>query len=57
MENNNDGTDIYCPICHSFFDASVHLPRMLPECGHTLCNQCIILSLEKSDSISCPEDQ
>ncbi|KAL4491453.1 hypothetical protein ABPG72_008109 [Tetrahymena utriculariae] len=48
--------DLFCSSCQNMFDENNHLPRMLPECGHTFCNQCLVRILEKNDFIECPED-
>ncbi|KAL4442817.1 hypothetical protein ABPG74_010706 [Tetrahymena malaccensis] len=48
--------DLFCSGCQNMFDENNHLPRMLPECGHTFCNQCLVQILEKNDFIECPED-
>ena len=57
MEKN----DIYknCPNCNILFDLTEHLPRILPQCNHTLCTSCITTiffdnSLKK---IICPIDK
>ena len=47
-----------CIICHIPFDDSIHLPRILNKCGHTVCSLCIskkILS-NKNNTFSCPKD-
>ncbi|EDK31465.2 RING-type zinc-finger, LisH dimerization motif protein (macronuclear) [Tetrahymena thermophila SB210] len=54
IENNE--LDLFCSSCQNMFDENNHLPRMLPECGHTFCNQCLVQILEKNDFIECPED-
>jgi hypothetical protein len=30
-----------CPRCKETFDSSMHMPLLLPACGHTFCKACI----------------
>lgn len=50
--NSNIDLILECPICLSIFDT----PRILTECGHTFCSNCIITILNNQDleSIKCP---
>jgi len=43
-----------CPVCLEKYDLSLHLPRILPICGHTLCSQCIPKFLKNSKDFICP---
>ena len=47
-----------CVICHVPFDDTIHLPRMLNKCSHTICSLCISQKLlsNKSNTFSCPKD-
>ena len=46
-----------CIVCHFPFDYSVHLPRMLNNCSHTVCSLCLSKSvLTKSKTFICPKD-
>ena len=47
-----------CIICHIPFDDTIHLPRILNKCGHTICSLCISKKLltNKSNTFSCPKD-
>lgn len=56
MNEENSDNDIYCSNCSSLFDKDHHLPRMLPECGHTICTDCI-KSMIKRGNVICPEDK
>jgi len=46
-----------CPICLERYDNSLHLPRIVPLCGHTLCSQCVTQLLESSPDFICPIDK
>ena len=47
----------HCPNCLLMFDTQNHLPRILPECNHTLCSYCLNLQLhENKNKIICPID-
>ncbi|CAK58033.1 unnamed protein product (macronuclear) [Paramecium tetraurelia] len=50
--------ELICPQCHNIFNEFENTPLMLPDCGHTICQQCIQFMLSNSDGqqISCPED-
>ena len=53
MNTNNTN----CIICHYPFDDSVHLPRILYNCSHTVCSLCLSKSiLSKSKTFICPKD-
>ena len=46
-----------CVMCHSSFDNSIHLPRLLSQCGHTICSLCISRKLlSNNNTLSCPKD-
>ena len=46
-----------CLICHYPFDDSIHLPRILNECEHTICSLCISRRLLSSNkTFICPKD-
>ena len=47
-----------CVICHAPFDDTIHLPRILNKCSHTICSLCISQKLlsNKSNTFSCPKD-
>ena len=44
-----------CPVCYTAYDKTVHLPKNLPSCGHTLCVHCLANILKQSDP-KCPLD-
>ncbi|CAD8169477.1 unnamed protein product [Paramecium pentaurelia] len=50
--------ELICPQCHNIFNEFDNTPLMLPDCGHTICQQCIQSMLSNADGqqISCPED-
>ena len=46
-----------CILCHYPFDNSIHLPRLLSDCGHSVCSLCLSkASLHKSRTFICPKD-
>ena len=47
-----------CVICHFPFDDSIHLPRILNKCGHTVCSLCISKNFlsKQNNTFSCPKD-
>ena len=46
-----------CIVCHFPFDNSIHLPRMLNNCPHSVCSLCLSKSLlTKSKTFICPKD-
>ena len=50
-------TKCNCLICHYPFDDSIHLPRILNECEHTICSLCISRRLLSSNkTFICPKD-
>ena len=48
-----------CEICYMNYDNLTHLPKILPRCGHTLCNSCVKEIIKESNnvsnSITCPK--
>ena len=52
--NNYDETK--CPICNNQYDEEIRIPRILLNCGHTICSSCISSSENSHTSLKCPED-
>ena len=50
--------EVKCPICKNDFNSSNHIPRILINCGHTICSSCLNTKLaeNKSKQFTCPED-
>ena len=49
--------ELKCPLCKTTFNQTDNLPRLLINCGHTLCSKCISQSLtQNNNTITCPED-
>ena len=47
----------HCPKCKLLFDSLNHLPRILPQCSHSLCSFCINEQLQQSEkNVICPID-
>jgi len=42
-----------CPLCTSLYDLSLKAPRILVNCGHTLCTECLYMFF-KDQKIKCP---
>ena len=46
-----------CPKCNLLYDSSLHIPRSLPNCGHSMCSKCISDQIFKNNNlIICPLD-
>ena len=44
------------PNCLNGFDSSIHTPRILIKCGHTICEQCIMdIVLDDKEAVICPD--
>ena len=61
MDSSTINDEMLCPFCHSQFDDNQHLPRILSECGHTICSECIskqIIEYQRDPSVEfrCIED-
>jgi hypothetical protein len=58
-----DIEEIKCPLCDSIYNETDHLPRMLPDCGHSFCHSCLDEQfkgrLEEGTEAPflCPEDE
>ena len=46
-----------CPICLSDYDRDGHIPKIILNCGHTICSECLITLLQNFDSSRCPLDK
>ncbi|CAI2382233.1 unnamed protein product [Moneuplotes crassus] len=44
-----------CPVCLGNYNEEARRPKILPECGHSLCELCVP-QLWKGGSIKCPQD-
>ena len=52
--------ELVCPQCKKNFDDAGNQPHMLPECGHSICKECIfhfIIEDKSGQVYQCPEDQ
>ena len=45
-----------CPICLSPFHLPQKQPRILPKCGHTICQQCLVSLKTSPGQFQCPQD-
>lgn len=43
-----------CPNCKTIYNDNNHIPRLLIQCGHSLCDKCTYL-LFSNHSVICPE--
>ena len=43
-----------CVKCYSYFDKSMNIPKMLPNCDHSICDKCLNIYL-KTTEFNCPE--
>ena len=49
--------ELTCTRCHEVFNMTSRIPRLLTECGHTLCTSCISSLLTQGNSgFPCSED-
>jgi hypothetical protein len=48
--------DFNCSLCNYQFNLTNKLPRLLIQCGHTFCHECLQQKLYKNLFIICPED-
>ena len=47
-----------CPKCNLLYDKSLHIPRTLPNCYHSICSKCIRDQICKNNNfIICPIDK
>lgn len=53
--------DFICNICQKQYDNYKIIPRMMPDCGHSYCEQCILNLIDEFNkngkTIICPEDR
>ncbi len=52
MESEN----FTCSVCSMPYDATDHIPRVLINCGHTLCTSCLIEIIKNPTLRRCPLD-
>lgn len=43
-----------CPSCKSFYNETDHVPRLLIQCGHSICEKCTT-SIYENYTIVCPD--
>ena len=48
-------SSLLCKLCNEPFNTTSKAPRLLPLCGHSICETCIITLLSQQKSINCPE--
>ena len=50
-------SNLTCQSCKNDYTLSSRTPRLFPNCGHTICSECIQELIDESeDVIRCPED-
>lgn len=42
-----------CPLCNTLYDLALKAPRILVNCGHTICTECLYMFF-KDQKIKCP---
>lgn len=49
--------NMLCPVCLLQFDDSTRAPRLLGECGHSLCHECLdeLINKRLGANFECPE--
>ena len=55
-EFNNSFDETKCPLCNNQYDEEIRIPRILLNCGHTICSLCISSSNNSNSILKCPED-
>ena len=55
-EINNNYDETKCPLCKILYNEDNRIPRILLNCGHTICSSCILNSINSSAILKCPED-
>ena len=53
---NNNYDERKCPACKMLYKEDNNIPRILLNCGHTICSNCILNSINTSKVLKCPED-
>ena len=41
--------EIMCPICKYPYNSNEKIPRLLFKCGHTICQECILIKINLND--------
>ena len=55
-EDNNSYDETKCPLCNNQYDEETRIPRILLNCGHSICSLCITKFNETQTPLKCPED-
>ena len=55
-EFNNSFDETKCPLCGNQYDEETRIPRILLNCGHTICSLCISSCDNSNSPLKCPED-
>jgi len=52
-------SSLICPVCNKEYDLENQVPRVIPDCGHTICSHCILQNLAASKWLQfhCPLDK
>ena len=48
-----ESKSLKCNYCQEDYDLKDHLPRILIECGHSICELCLIEYYDKAVPIKC----
>ena len=54
--HNNNYDETKCPSCKQLYNEDIRVPRILLNCGHTICSNCISSSINSPSILKCPED-
>ncbi|EAS00865.1 hypothetical protein TTHERM_00310350 (macronuclear) [Tetrahymena thermophila SB210] len=46
--------DVKCDSCSQSYDKDNNIPKLLPKCFHTICEQCIATQLHQNQNLICP---
>lgn len=62
MDQAGGDDDMHCQNCFAKYDTELHLPRVINQCGHTICSFCLSNEITKARKLNnfiflCPEDK
>ncbi|KAK7072084.1 hypothetical protein SK128_011583 [Halocaridina rubra] len=46
--------DLTCAVCSEIYEGNVHVPVILPLCGHTFCRPCLYNLVDVNPFLKCP---
>lgn len=54
-----EASELSCMKCSNSFNTAERIPRLLAECGHTLCSVCVeeLIKASANGTFECPDDK